>query len=125
MKKLWLALFIVFSVSFVSCKKGNNGPGEIYGTWKLTETWNDPGDGSGKYTKVEGPAKYVTFDRSGNIKGNAMPDAVKYKILDSTQLEITAKNYPQPLNYRYKVASNTLELNPPCYEGCGLRFVRK
>lgn len=125
MKKLWLALFIAFSVSIVSCKKGDKGTKEIYGTWKLTETWNDPGDGSGKYTKVEGPVKYLTIDTSGNMEGEAIPDAVTYKILDSERLEITSKNYPQPLIYGYKVTFNTLELNPPCIEGCGLKFKRE
>lgn len=124
MKKLWSALFIAFLVIIVSCKKDDNGTREIYGTWKLTETLNDPGDGSGKYTKINGPVKYLTIDTSGNMQGDAMPDVVKYKILDSERLEITSKNYPQPLIYWYKVTFNTLELNPPCIEGCGLKFKR-
>lgn len=124
MKTLWSALVIAFLVIIVSCKKDDNGTREIYGTWKLTETLNDPGDGSGIYTKVNGPVKYLTIDTSGNIQGDAMPDVVKYKVLDSERLEITSKNYPQPLIYWYKVTFNTLELNPPCIEGCGLKFKR-
>lgn len=124
MKKLLLALLIAFTATFVSCEKSENGPVEIYGTWKLTQTLFDPGDGSGEYTKVKGAAKYLTIDTSGNVEGEALPEVVKYKILDSERLEITTENYPQPLIYRYKVTSSTLEINPPCIEGCGYRFRR-
>jgi len=125
MKKVLLTLLIIISGLYMSCKKDQNGPAEIYGTWKLTETLADPGDGSGKYIKAKGATKYITFDQSGDVSGEAMPDITSYKVLDSTRIEITSKNYSQKLVYWYKLNSTTLEINPPCIEGCGFRFVRK
>jgi hypothetical protein len=125
MNKLFPAIFIAFTIGLVSCKKNDSGTGEVYGTWRLTETWADPGDGSGRYRKVKGPAKYITIDQSGKMEGDAMPEVLGYKILDSVRMEITSKDYPQPFIYRYKITANDLELNPPCIEGCGFKFKRK
>lgn len=126
MKNLTLLICIACIFGFHSCKKEkDNGPGEIYGTWKLTETWGDPGDGSGKYVKVKGDPKYIIFNQSGNIEGSAIPNITSYKIIDSVKLEVTYTNNPQPIIYRYKVSAKDLELNPPCIEGCGFKFKRK
>lgn len=125
MKKVLLTLFITISGLYISCKKDPVSPGEIYGKWKLTETMSDPGDGSGKYIKVSGEAKYLTFDRSGKVEGGALSaDVSAFKILDSAKLEITYKNHAQPVIFWYSVNSKTLILNPPCIEGCGLKFIR-
>lgn len=125
MKTFWLALFIAFTASFVSCKKDRNTTGEIYGTWKLTETWTDPGDGSGKYIKATGKARYITFERSGEISGDAIADLYRFRILNSDQIEILSTKYKMPEIYHYKLNGNNLELNPRCFEGCGLKFIRK
>ena len=124
MKKLQIVLFAALILSFAACKKESNGSKEIYGTWKLTETWMDPGDGSGVYRKVK-EDKYATFNRDGTIKGDAVTDLLSFKILDSVTMEVKSGNQTSPFIYRYKVTSTKLELNPPCIEGCGLRFVRK
>jgi hypothetical protein len=124
MKKTLIILFLIIAGLYFSCKKDDNGKGEIYGKWKLTETMADPGDGSGKYVKVTGSANYITFSTSGELSGKAIPEAASYKILDSVRIEIAYKDNPAPLVFWYKVTSNTLQLNPPCIEGCGLRFVR-
>ncbi|WP_316734602.1 hypothetical protein [Pedobacter aquatilis] len=125
MRKLILLFGITFSIIHFSCKKlASDGPGEIYGKWKLTETLMDPGDGSGKYKKVK-ENLFLTFDKSGNVNGDAAPELQKFKILDSVSIEFTSKNYSIPLTYRYKVTERTLTLNPPCIEGCGLKFIRQ
>lgn len=125
MKKTLFALLIITTGLYLSCKKDQNGPAEIYGTWELTETLADPGDGSGKYMKVKGAARYIIFNHSGEVSGEAMPEITGYKVLDSTRVEVTSKNYEQKLVYWYKLTPTTLEINPPCIEGCGFRFVRK
>ena len=125
MKKLCIILF-VFSLIYVGCKKNDDdGPGEIYGKWKLTETMNDPGDGSGKYMKVEGEPKYLTLDQSGQISGEALSDLQSFKVLDSVRIEVFPKTSMPSMIYYYKVSANTLTINLPCIEGCGLRFVRQ
>ncbi|TCD00289.1 hypothetical protein EZ449_20785 [Pedobacter frigidisoli] len=125
MKKALLLLVIVTGFLYSSCKKTDDGLGEIYGKWKLTETLNDPGDGSGKYMRVKGDSKNLTLLNTGQITGDAMPDLMTFRILDSTRLEISTRNYSMPLTYYYKVTAKTLTLNPPCIEGCGLKFIRQ
>jgi len=129
MKQILLLLAIVTII--VSCKKSDNNndrPGEVYGKWKLTETLYDIGNGQGKYTKVTGEAKYLKVEKSGNqagkFKGDAMPNLLSFKILDSVRMEVYSSNYQMPTIFRYQVSANSLELNPPCIEGCGYRFSR-
>jgi len=125
MKKALFLVVMIIGFFYSSCKKTVDGPGEIYGTWKLTETLNDPGDGSGKYIKVKGDAKYLILRSTGQVTGDAMPELTAFRVLDSSRVEIFTKNYTMPLTYYYKVTAKTLTLNPPCIEGCGLKFVRQ
>lgn len=127
MKKGLLLLFIATSGLFFSCKKDKKEPApvEIYGKWKLIETMSDPGDGSGKYIKATGEPKYLSFNKDGKLEGNALSlETFRYRILDSTRVEILYYVYLPPKVFTYKLTDNTLELRPPCIEGCGLRFVR-
>lgn len=127
MKKFILPLIMIaLFISYTSCKKNSvsDGPGEVYGKWKLTETLSDPGDGSGKYIKVK-EDKYLIMSRTGKMEGDALPDLSAFKILDSLTMEVTSKTYNRTLPYRYKATANTLTLNPPCFEGCGFRFIRQ
>ena len=126
MKKVCFTLLMITLVILVSCRKDRkDGPGEIYGTWKLTETMSDPGDGSGKYQPVKGDAKYITIEASGTITGEAIPDALTFKVLDSMRLELNLKGNTRPAVFWYNVTSNRLTLKPPCIEGCGWRFIRQ
>ncbi|WP_316832472.1 hypothetical protein [Pedobacter aquatilis] len=127
MKKILTPLVIILAfISYTACKKSSisDGPGEVYGKWKLTETLFDPGDGSGKYTKVK-EDKYLTMYKEGKMEGDALPDLSAFKIVDSVTMEVTSKTYNRVLPYRYKATANTLVLNPPCFEGCGYKFVRQ
>ncbi|RNL52125.1 hypothetical protein [Pedobacter jejuensis] len=123
MRKLFLALLLTTII--LSCKKNTEGSNEIYGKWKLTETLFDIGNGQGKYTKVTGPYKFIIFDKSGTVKGDVMPDITRFKLVDSVKIELISNNYIMPITHRYKVSGNKLEINPPCIEGCGLKFVRQ
>lgn len=125
MKNLFVLLF-VFSLVYLGCKKDEEGPGEIYGTWMLSESMMDIGNGQGKYVKVKGDLKYVTLDRNGQVSGNAFPNVKRYNILDSIKLEMFDEESVKPIEYGYSISSKTLTLNyVNCTEGCGLRFVRK
>ncbi|WP_342331852.1 hypothetical protein [Pedobacter sp. FW305-3-2-15-E-R2A2] len=128
MKKGLLLLFIAISGLFFSCKKNKDKSEavEIYGKWKLTETMADPGDGSGKYIKATGEPKYLSFSQDGKLEGDALSfETFRYRILDSARIEVLYNVYLQPQIYGYKLSSKTLEIYPPCIEGCGLRFVRQ
>ena len=125
MKNLFVLLF-VFSLVYLGCKKEEEGPGEIYGTWMLSESMVDIGNGQGKYKKVEGDLRYVTLDQSGKISGNAFKDVERFIVLDSTRIVMFTENSVEPMEYGYSVSAKTLTLNyTNCTEGCGLRFIRK
>lgn len=124
MKKILFILVGSLYIFLGSCKKTADGPGEIYGNWKLTETLADIGDGSGKYIKVK-ENKYLEFFKSGVVTGDAAPDFSRFKIIDSVKIEFSSKSSKQTYIYRYKVSSQSLTLNPPCFEGCGLRFKKE
>ena len=123
--RLTIAMMAIF-ICFNSCKKNqeNDGPGEIYGRWKLTETLADIGNGKGKYIKVK-ENKYLIISRTGEIEGVVFPDLTTFKIVDSVTIAVTSKTYNGAAPYRYKVTANTLTLNPPCIESCGLKFIKK
>lgn len=125
MKNTLFIILAAMSILYASCKKNNDGPGEVYGKWKLTETMQDPGDGSGKYIKATGAEKYITLEKSGKFDGDAIPELLTFKILDSVKMEVTSTAQNRPYIYYYKVSASSLTLNPPCIEGCGFRFVRK
>ena len=125
MKRLLLLLSIAISIIYISCDKDDNqGPVELYGKWKLLETLADPGDGSGKYIKTTKDL-YVTFDRSGKLEGDALPEAVSFKVLDSVSIKINSRERNHSITYGYKIEGSSLWLYPPCIEGCGLHFIRK
>ena len=113
----------------VKCENGKAvplpyyNPKAIIGTWKLTESLADPGDGSGKYTPVTGPDKFITFDGNGKVTGEAAPNITGYRILDTNKIEFTTVQNTT-MTFRYKITGNQLELNPPCIEACGSKFVR-
>lgn len=126
MKKSTLTLLIILGISYLSCKKnGTQDPADIFGVWKLTEQYGDIGNGSGKYIKVE-EDKYVIFTSSGKMEGDAYPDLVAFKILDSVTMQVSIKNQQQPGMFRYQIVGKTLTLNSTsCIEGCGARFIKR
>lgn len=124
MKKTIAIFAAAVCILYFSCKKLTDGVGEVYGKWKLTESYMDPGDGSGKYQPVK-ENLFLTFDKSGKVTGDAAPTLLTFKILDSINIEFTATGQNRPIVYRYKVSERALTLNPPCIEGCGLRFIRQ
>ncbi|WP_345955096.1 hypothetical protein [Mucilaginibacter sp. PAMB04168] len=98
----------------------------LIGHWILIETLNDPGDGSAKWKpQTKADAEYITFGAAGHITGNSIEGATDYNIIDSNHLTINIKDNTAPITYRYKTNNNTLELNPPCREACGMRYVKR
>jgi hypothetical protein len=121
---------------YCSCKKNNSSEdavGSIVGKWKLSEVYSDPGDGSGKFTKVNG-GKILEFTSEGEVSSNSslcsmisnglLHEESSYIISESSgnknKLIIDKCGYE--LNYELK--GNQLTIYYPCIEGCGERFVR-
>ena len=117
-------IILLFSVLFfsLSCSVKQD-TASILGTWTLTESLSDPGDGSGRWTPATQISE-VEFKPDGTISSTGFGDFVRYKIVDTNQVEFTRKDGSKLL-YRYKLGNDLLELNPPCIEACGFRFKRK
>ena len=119
---------IVAIAAFAACttqKTNSTTTPTLVGKWKLTETLADIGDGKATWQQVSKDSALVSEFRSdGSITGNAMPGTTHYAIADSAHLNMTIEHNTDPIDYRYKVSKDTLLLNPPCREACGMRFVR-
>ena len=117
--------FLLYSCNQVKTK--SDGSNAIIGKWKLTETLADIGDGKGQWAAVpQNDSTSIQFNENGTIESMESGfKAVKaHQIVDSANLEITFQNNQPKINYRYKVQNEILELNPPCIEACGFRYVR-
>ncbi|HEY4967452.1 MAG TPA: hypothetical protein VII28_13700 [Puia sp.] len=125
MKKLIFPVFILFLL--VSCKKNTAPPpanNSIVGKWKLTESYIDPGDGSGTWRQADPSTPgYLSFHTDGSmtITPYNVYDADHYKIIsDSTMIFYRGSD---SFNIRYTLTEFLLSVYPPCVEGCGERYV--
>lgn len=122
--RISIILLLTVFTTLLSCKKDGKNSGTIYGKWKLTHAYSDPSDGSGKYQKVTGPTKYLTFEQDGKLTGNALTDVYAFEIIDNKTMRISTHTYQMPMIYAYELTERQLILNPPCFEGCGYKFER-
>jgi hypothetical protein len=121
-----LSITLLLLVLF-SCSKDDEitlSKESLIGRWNVTESYADPGDGSGKWRPVSktDPVVYVEFKSNGDVAGNAFPNFVSYMLKDSVTISFADKNkaiqsFPIKLQGR-KLSMDYLG----CIEGCGLRF---
>lgn len=131
MKARYLGMMIV---ALIACKEPvqepvvqNNG---LIGKWKLTETYNDPGDGSGKWMKAkEAFVLDIKTDSTVSIVGKpafltASSTYVLRKISQDKIWFYSPRSAPGPDSryISYKVTATDLELAYTCDEGCVERF---
>lgn len=120
MKQIIPAFLLLFI--FSGCDKQHFGS-ELMGKWKLTESRNDPGDGSSKWEPADPlHPEYVEFFPGGIVKFSPQKenDPNRYRVTgDSTLVFVRNGNRIQ---YVYRISGSTLELKPPCFEPCGLRY---
>lgn len=125
MKKVLLVALVILSIGYGSCKKNDFGPGEIFGKWKLTEFWADPGfGGEPNYMKASGKPQYIMFNKLGQVAGDAIPGLLSFKVLDSVTMEVLFKKDRQRGSFRYELSGDSLTLYGGCIEGCSYRFIR-
>jgi hypothetical protein len=118
---------LILALLFAACttQKTSTTTPTLVGKWKLTETLADIGDGKATWQPVSKDSLLISdFKTDGSITGNAMPGTTRYAIADSLHLNMTIEHNADPIDYRYKVSKDSLLLNPPCREACGMRFVR-
>ena len=128
MKKL-LSGIIAIAICLNSCEKDNTEFTNLEGNWVIKKAYADPGDGSGRYRNV--PDKnYIEFFKDGSARSNYAVFGLhmlrSFSVTDSVRVILTFKDISsQPATtYRYKFSGDTLILNPPCIEVCGLKLVR-
>ena len=129
-KNIAMKKLLFFSLTlFLSCSKV---PGKaiekdlrLTGKWILIETLSDPGDGSGKWVKVEKPNCYFAKfnpDSSAetNIPGRFGNLIKYYSNNDSTVSFIYSKEDTTALHY--KINDAYLTITGGCIEACGSKF---
>ena len=128
MKTLFsILLAILFLAS--SCDKDEYDPKNLEGNWVIKKMLIDPGNGSGRYQDVTGNP-YLVFHQDGSAASDysvfGLHMLSSYEVRDSVEVILSFKEQSsQPSTpYRYKFAGDTLILNPPCFEGCGLKLVK-
>ncbi|MBL1409871.1 hypothetical protein [Sphingobacterium faecale] len=137
MKRCALVFTVIITVLFYSCKKSDEtstAPFELAGKWKLTEVYADPGNGAGKFRKIEGK-KTLEFTKGGQVKSTngdlcfinlyssanessnfevkEMYDGLNKIVLEKCETEIS-----------FEIKADELTLYYNCIEGCGEKFKR-
>ncbi|MFD1258866.1 hypothetical protein ACFQ3S_18810 [Mucilaginibacter terrae] len=121
----WGGVLLVFAFAACTTQKTSTTTPTLVGKWKMTETLADIGDGKAKWAAVSKDSSLISeFKTDGSITGNAMPGTTHYAIADSLHLNMTIEHNADLIDYRYKVSKDTLLLNPPCREACGMKFIR-
>ena len=115
-----VSLFLVLNI-FLSCGKTNDSS-SLVGKWKLIATLADPGDGSGRWQPVSEYA-HIQLYADGRVTSHNFTDYKKYQVIDSVRIELTLPDDTK-VNFRYRLNGSLLELNPPCIEPCGSKFVK-
>lgn len=120
-------LMLLFSVSsLLSCSKSDSACAEkteLTGTWKLSQTLADAGDGSGTWQPASQPLT-LTFGADGAIGGDAFPQARRYQRTTDTNLRFTFDDGTFII-YNYALADATLIMSGGgCIEACGAKFIK-
>lgn len=130
MKTIKLLISLVF-ITLTSCNYSDADDNEniLVGTWKYTEMYADPGNGSGVFTPVTSD-KTLTFDGNGNVTSNgSLCDMSTASNASSTGTYNEATNTLIPTNCPnttiiYELTGTTLILNYPCIEPCKAKFIK-
>lgn len=123
---------LVISCLLIACSSkddSNVADEELLGTWKITEVYADPGDGSGTFIPIESN-KFVTFNDDGTVisngslcgLGNGDPSTGIYSILDS---KISSSDCVVNGMYTsFEISGSKLTMTYICIEGCGEKYVK-
>ena len=128
---LYLALITIL----FSCKsddENNSSEAELIGTWKLTENYADPGDGSGDFEAVDSE-KIIEFFIDGSITSNGslcsmsiqseIPSSGTYS---NTEFTISSPDCPNnsEMNIKFSLNNSALIISYPCFESCLSKYVK-
>lgn len=126
---LKLPLILLLFITSCSKDKANiTHDDTLKGTWKLSESYIDIGDGRGKWRPVSEYSTQIsllTFKDSGVLDGSAYSKYVTYAVKDSITLTFYEKDKTEQ-NFRFNISNGVLTMSPSgpifCIEGCGQKF---
>jgi len=125
MRTLAIIALAIFTLT-TSCSRTcgtDDGQATFTGKWKYIAYYMDPGDGSGDWGPVPAGQTYVDFRIDKSIDTD-IPSLTQYHSYDTQgdSLITFYSNNNSPIIMGLKLKGNILEILPPCFEGCGLRF---
>lgn len=128
MKQTATVLILVLAISFGACNEAANenvpNLASVTGKWKLAETLDDPGDGSGQWTPVKKNENiYIKFNTDGSFESSKPSSIKSYRVTDSVTIEFTVEDQTTH-QYRYYINRSILMLSPPCDEPCSSRYIK-
>lgn len=125
---LFLTVFSIAQCSVHSCEGEDET--NLIGQWQLIERLIDPGDGSGRYKKVNSDRVLeifedgrVTFNESICTPDTSDGDSTN-GIYNEDQTIIIPDCHQGNVLYRFRIEGPCLILSPLCIEGCGDKYVR-
>jgi hypothetical protein len=127
--RLTLILTFLFGLAgFTNAQTIDTG---FVGEWKLIETLNNPGDGSGTFYRVNSE-KTLRIKLNGQIEsnGNLCRLSTKTENSSSGQLiklsnEMIFNSCETKLKIIYKLKGDNLIVYYPCKEGCAEKYKKK
>jgi len=132
MKKL-VVLSILVSFIF-SCDDTDdfNREVELTGTWKLVELYSDPGDGSGKFNRVNSEKVFI-FKEDGTLTSNGSICEIDNVIgvpssgtFSSEDLTFRSSDCSNPdYDYEFTKSGDIITIFYFCFEGCGAKFKKQ
>lgn len=132
MKKLFMFPIILSFLFSCDGIDDSNREVELIGTWKLVEIYSDPGDGSGKFNRVNSEKVFIfneddTLTSNGSIceVGNATenPTSGTYSIATSTFRSDDCNN--PTFDYEFIKTGDVITIYYFCFEGCGAKFKKQ
>ncbi len=125
-------LIISCSILFSSCKKDRSisYDSNIVNNWKAIQWQNDIGNGSTPFSDIPADKNYFfNFRSDGSFAGDYLftgNEYDKYRIVDSTKINLYKNNYQDSLRIFYAFSNNYQELiiSFHCIEACRVKLIR-
>ncbi|MFD2917641.1 hypothetical protein [Psychroserpens luteus] len=129
-----LAVYIVMVFSLIACSdddKVKSTDAELLGTWKLSQVYMDPGDGSGDFTSVDSE-KTISFFSDGTLNSNTDLCFISSEIgqpstgtFSETEMTITVLDCDvSPFEMNFEINNNNLIISYFCIEACQEKYVK-
>lgn len=115
---------LTIAISCTRSKTRPDGPPTaISGKWKYVEYWQDIGNGLGNLRPAPPNETYIDFKLNYSLESDieGFKQFHSYELKNDTTITFYSKNNP-PMTMACHIGDASLELLPPCFEGCGFRF---